>query len=481
VQIDLQHPLVIDSILLYNEPPGIGTGKRITSISRDGDAWFAETGPVSKSRRIQLFVYYHGKPREAVNPPWDGGLIWKKDRNKRPFVSVACQSLGASCWYPCKDYQGDEPDSAATHFTVPDTLTALGNGRLRNKAFLPGNRVTYSWAVTVPINNYNIVPYIGDYRHFGERYQGLEGPLDMDYWVLSYNLDAAKKQFTDATRMMKALEYWLGSYPFYADGYKLVEAPHLGMEHQSAIAYGNYYMKGYMGSDLSGSGWGLKWDYIIVHESGHEWFGNNITTPDIADMWVQEGFTTYTETLFTEYFYGKKAGEEYVAGQRSRIENDVPVIGPYGVNKEGSGDMYFKGANLLHMIRHIIGDDEKFRRMLNVMGRKFRHQVVSSATIESFMTTESGIQLQPLFDQYLRTTDIPVLEYRFRGNVLHYRFSNCNKDFVMPVKIMLSKGEAKQVCITPTTEWKELKLPAGITGGYLQVDRNCYVEVKKTD
>ena len=481
VQIDLQYPLVLDSIVMHRKNEGSGSGIRILSIRRDGDAWFAEVGPVMKGETLSLYAYYHGKPNEAANPPWDGGLIWKKDRNKRPFVSVACQGLGASCWYPCKDFQGDEPDSASTHFTVPDSLTAVGNGRFRGKTLLPGNRARFSWAVTSPINNYNIVPYIGDYRHFGERYVGLEGPLDLDYWVLSYNMGPAAKQFADVPRMLKALEYWFGPYPFYADGYKLVEAPHLGMEHQSAIAYGNYFMKGYLGSDLSGSGWGLKWDYIIVHESGHEWYGNNITTNDIADMWVQEGFTTYSETLFTDYHYGKKAGEEYIAGQRSKVMNDRPVIGPYGVNKEGSSDMYFKGANLLHMIRHIMGDDGRFRRMLNKMGREFRHRTVNSEDIELFMANESGKVLKPVFDQYLRSKDIPVLEYRFSGNVLHYRFAGCNKDFVMPIEIMLSKVDAKPVCITTTTEWQEFKLPAGNTGGYLQVDRNYYVDVKKTD
>ena len=479
IQIDLQKPLLIDSIVLHQGKPEIGSGKKLENIRRDGDAWFVETGSIAQGGLATLSVYYHGKPREAVNAPWDGGLVWKKDRNRRPFVSVACQGLGASCWYPCKDYQGDEPDSASTHFTVPDTLTAVGNGRLRGKSPLSGNRTTFHWAVTVPINNYNIVPYIGDYRHFGETYPGLEGKLDMDYWVLSYNLEKARKQFADAPRLIKALEHWLGPYPFYDDGYKLVESPYLGMEHQSAIAYGNQYMNGYMGSDMSGSGWGSKWDYIIVHESGHEWYGNNITTADIADMWVQEGFTTYTETLFTEYHYGKQAGEEYVEGQRQLVRNDEPIIGPYGVNKEGSGDMYAKGANLLHTVRHIIGDDEKFRRILNGMGRKFRHRVVTSAQIESYLIAESGKPLQPVFNQYLRNTGIPVLEYRMVGTQCHYRFTDCLPGFSMPLRVTFKSGIKPSVSITPTTTWQQIKLPAGNEAGFLEVDRNFYVLSRK--
>ncbi|MBC7628352.1 M1 family metallopeptidase, partial [Ferruginibacter sp.] len=359
IQVDLQEPLLIDSIYLsYSITKGTGRSEKIEKFTREGNAYFIRDMHLDRGTHGVLTVYYHGKPTIAVRPPWDGGLIWTKDKSNSPWVSIACQGLGASVWYPCKDIQSDEPDSAEMHITCPDTLVCVGNGRLRGKIINGDGTATYDWAVVNPINNYCIIPYIGKYVHFGEIFKGEKGDLTMDYWVLDSNLDKAKKQFQDAPRMMKAFEYWFGPYPFYEDGYKLVDAPHLGMEHQSATAYGNGYQNGYHGTDLSGSGWGLKWDFIIVHESGHEWFGNNITSKDLADMWIHESFTNYSETLFTEYYYGKEAADAYVIGTRKRIVNDVPIIAPYGVNKEGSGDMYYKGGNMLHTIRQAINNDD---------------------------------------------------------------------------------------------------------------------------
>ncbi|MBC7510728.1 MAG: M1 family metallopeptidase, partial [Ferruginibacter sp.] len=346
MQIDLQEPMIIDSItipFLEKFDGQIGLLKLFPTklnFKKEGNAYFINLNELMlKITKPQLLtIFYHGKPQIAKRPPWDGGLIWKKDSSNHPWVSIACQGLGASVWYPCKDIQSDEPDSAEMHVTIPDSLVCVGNGRFRGKVVNADKTATYDWAVTNPINNYNIIPYIGKYVNFNEIFKGLKGDLTMDYWVLDYNLEKAKKQFVDAPRMMKAFEYWFGPYPFYADGYKLVDAPHLGMEHQSATAYGNEYQPGYKGTDLSGSGWGLKWDFIIVHESGHEWFGNNITSEDLADMWIHESFTNYSETLFTEYYYGKEGADAYVIGTRKRIVNDIPIIGPYGVNKEGSGD-----------------------------------------------------------------------------------------------------------------------------------------------
>ena len=296
----------------------------------------------------------------------------KKMQQDRPWMSVACQGLGASVWYPCKDHQSDEPDNGASlSIIVPDTLVAVGNGRLKNKISNNNGTTTYTWEVKDPINNYNIIPYIGKYVNWSDTLQGEKGTLDLSYWVLDYNLEKAKKQFEQVKPMLRCFEYWFGPYPFYEDGYKLVESPHLGMEHQSAVAYGNGYQNGYRGMDLSGSGWGIKWDFIIVHESAHEWFANNITTKDIADMWVHESFANYSETLYTEWLFGKEAGNEYNYGIRRRIENDRPIIGPYGVNKEGSGDMYYKGGNMLQTIRHAINDDEKFRNILRGLNQNF--------------------------------------------------------------------------------------------------------------
>ncbi|HRB23791.1 MAG TPA: M1 family metallopeptidase, partial [Ferruginibacter sp.] len=412
-------------------------------------------------------VYYHGKPREAKMPPWDGGWIWKKDRMGRPWMSVACQGLGASVWYPCKDHQSDEPDNGAVlNITVPDSLKAVGNGRLMQQSAHYNSSTTYSWQVVNPINNYNIVPYIGKYVHFGEQYNGLKGKLDMDYWVLDYDMDSAKKQFVQAPEMMKAFEYWFGPYPFYEDGYKLVQSPHLGMEHQSAIAYGNRFKNGYLGRDLSGTGWGLKWDFIIIHESGHEWFANNITTADIADMWVHEGFTNYSETLFTGYYYGTQAGNEYNIGSRKGIQNDISIIGAYGVNSEGSGDMYPKASAMIHMIRQIMKNDKKFRKLLMSLNKDFYHKIVTSAQIENYISQFAKKDFSIIYDQYLRTIQVPVLEYKLQNNLLHYRYQNCVAGFNMPLKIKNSNGWLK-----PTEEWQTKKYKKR----EFAVDENFYI------
>lgn len=493
MQIDLQPGLTIDSIIILHS-----NGYRIVlpnhTIIHEGDAYLFPVKKIRRKDMAQLIVYYHGKPRVAVRPPWDGGLIWKTDKNNNPWISVACQGLGASVWYPCKDHQIDEPDSAEMHITIPDSLFCVGNGRFRGKITDGNGTATYRWAVSAPINNYNLVPYIGKYVHFNEIYKGEKGNLDMDYWVLDYNAEKAKKQFADAPRMMKAFEHWFGPYPFYEDGFKLVEAPHLGMEHQSAIAYGNSYQNGYMGKDLSGSGWGLKWDFIIVHESGHEWFANNITTKDVADMWVHEGFTNYSETLFTEYYYGIEAGNAYSIGNRTTIQNDIPIIGPYGVNQEGSGDMYNKAGNMLHTIRQVINDDEKFRQILRGLNKEFYHKTVTGKQVQDYINKKSGINFNTVFEQYLATVQIPVLEYKVQGHKLSYRYTNCVKGFNLPLKIIRkTQLELKQIeedklhrtlsvknaqWIKPTETWKETNL---YPEDNFSVDSNFYIKTKRVD
>jgi aminopeptidase N len=482
MQIDLQQPMVIDSII-FNK-------KQLKNFKRNGNVYLIDFGNfkftaartlVKKDKAIPLHsitIYFHGKPREAINPPWDGGWIWGKDAQGRPWMTVACQGLGASVWYPCKDYQGDEPDlGALIQVLVPDTLVAVSNGRLYSKDDQEDGTMLYTWQVKNPINNYNIVPYIGKYVHFSDNYTGETGQnLSLDYWVLDYNLEKAKKQFESNVKpMIKAFEYWFGPYPFYEDGYKLVESSHLGMEHQSATAYGNHYLNGYLGTDLSGTGWGLKWDYIIVHESGHEWFANNITTNDIADMWVHEGFTMYSEALFIEYYYGKQAADEYVQGIRRHIDNDKPVIGPYGVNQEGSGDMYNKGANLLHTVRQVINNDSVFRSILRGLNRDFYHKTVDSKDVEAYFSKHSGKDLSKIFDQYLRTTKIPVLEYKITNDKLSYRWTNIVPGFAMPVK--LEEGEY----LNPSAQWKSVSIMPGMKSKSFAVDKNYYVTVKKAD
>ncbi|MBC7826864.1 MAG: M1 family metallopeptidase [Chitinophagaceae bacterium] len=471
MQVDLQQPMQISRAY---------SGDDQYKFTREGNIYYINfPQPLKKDSLHTIVIVFRGNPKIAVHPPWQGGWIFAKDSLGRPWMSVACQGLGASAWYPCKDHQSDEPDSAFINITIPDTLVAVANGRFMGKQSFSAGLMTYRWAVTNPINNYNIVPYIGKYASWDETYNGEKGKLDCQFWVLDYNLQKAKQQFRQVPAMLKCFEYWFGPYPFYEDSYKLVESPHLGMEHQSAIAYGNKYQNGYLGNDLSGTGWGKKWDFIIVHESGHEWFANNITTNDIADMWIHEGFTTYSEVLFTECEFGKEAGNDYLTGIRKSIENDIPVVGPYGVNQEGSGDMYPKGANLLHTIRQIINDDNKFRQILRGLNAVFYHKTVNSKDVEEYISKESGTDFSKLFDQYLRTIKIPVLEYKLNARSVSYRWSDCVEAFDMKVKIKL--GDEKQEWIQPARDWKTLDLSNGYDGKTFIVDRNFYILTKKTD
>jgi aminopeptidase N len=480
MQVDLQQPLEVDSItteVAVVEKGGIVLRDRAIPFEREGNVlWVALPQPMRTGEAATLAVYYGGKPRAAKNPPWDGGWIWKTDAKGNPWVSVACQGLGASVWYPCKDHQSDEPDNGADlRITVPDSLTAVGNGRLVAARANGDGTSTWHWRVSYPINTYNLVPYIGKYTRFGEVYEGADGPLDLDHWVLEHNAEKARKHFGMVPGMLACFEGWMGPFPFYNDSYKLVESPHLGMEHQSAIAYGNNYVNGYMGQDLSGTGHGLDWDYIIVHESGHEWYGNNISTADIADMWVHEGFTMYTEVLFVECTKGVEAAQDYVVGIRRNIRNDRPVIGPYGVNKEGSGDMYSKGANLVHLVRHLIGDDARFKTMLREMNTKYRHGIVTSAEIEHFMDGYTAVDLRPVFDQYLRSRQVPVLERGVHKGRLYYRWTACNEGFTMPVRLIVD-GRDRGVVACGTT-WRALdgRVPAKAR---VEPDRNWYVGVQ---
>jgi aminopeptidase N len=452
MQIDLQEPMNLLSATW---------AKKSLSFVREGNVFHLHWPKPLRTGEIETVrLKFEGKPRVAVNPPWDGGWIWAKDKQGRPWMTAADEGLGASVWFPCKDHLYDEPDSGVVmSITAPDSLVAIGNGRLRDKKSNGNGTTTWTWAVVNPINSYDIIPYIGKYVNWSEQYKGLKGNLDCNFWVLDYNLEKAKPQFKQVDTMLDAFEYWMGPYPFYEDGYKLVEAPHLGMEHQSNVAYGNRFENGYLGRDLSGTGWGLKWDFIIVHESGHEWFGNSITDKDAADMWIHEGFTNYSETLFTTYMYGVEAGNDYVIGTRKNIANGSTIIGTYDVNKEGSGDMYYKGGNMLHMIRQIMGDSA-YRGMLHGLQRTFYHQTVTTQQIENYMSQYAGKDFSKIFDQYLRTTQIPVLTYQTNGDVISYRWSNCVKGFNMPIRVFV--GGLPEKWIYPTEDWQTM--PAGTDG-----------------
>ncbi len=476
IQIDLQEPMLLDSV---------GDGASRFSFYREGNVYWVQINEnkaalLTTPKERTITAWFHGKPKKALRAPWDNGWIWNKDSLQNPFVSVTAQGMGASMWYPCKDHQSDEPDlGAILRIRVPDSLQAVGNGKLIAIEKLNNGSTLYSWEVKNPINNYTIIPTIAKFVHFSEIYAGKNGPLSLDYWVLAYHLEKAKKQFTDVPRMLQAFEYWFGPYPFYEDGYKLVESPHLGMEHQSATAYGNEYMKGYLGSDLSGTGWGLLWDFIIIHESGHEWFGNSITSKDIADMWVHESFTNYSETLFTDYHYGKKAGNEYAIGIRKNISNDRNIIGYYGVNKSGSIDMYYKGGNMLHSIRQVINNDKKFRKILHGLGKTFYHRTVTGKEIEGYIIKEAGIDFSTVFDQYLRTTNIPELQYKISDNRMQYRYTEVVPGFHLPLKIKFS-DQQKETWIYPTENWQTLVLNKKKRKNFkgLLVNKNFYIYTK---
>lgn len=442
LQIDLQPPLLIEKVLQEGQA---------LKYSSNGNAHFIKLKKKQLKGDVnELVVYYSGHPKEAVRAPWDGGFSWKKDSNGKDFVATSCQGLGASVWWPNKDHMYDEVDSMAISVTVPKGLMDISNGRLK-KVEEHRETTTYHWYVNNSINNYGVNANIGDYRHFGESYYGEKGELSLDYYVLDGNLEKAKKQFLQAPMMMEAFEHWFGPYPFYEDGYKLVEVPYLGMEHQSSVTYGNGFKNGYLGRDLSGSGWGLKFDFILVHESGHEWFANNITYKDVADMWIHESFTAYSESLYLDYHFGIEAGAEYVIGTRANIKNDIPIIGPYNVNKEGSGDMYYKGANMLHTLRQLLEDDELWRDILRGLNKEFYHQTVTTAQIEDYISEKSGIDLMQFFDQYLRSVQIPILQYEVEGNEIRFRYTNIVAGFDMPVKIVV---DSKEEWIFPNAEWK---------------------------
>jgi aminopeptidase N len=453
-------------------------GKNLPFIREYNAVFITFPRAIKKGSKDKFTVFYAGNPVVAKNAPWDGGFIFKKDAAGNPFVSVACQGLGASVWWPNKDHQSDEVDSMLISISVPETLQEISNGRLRNTVNKPDGYKQYNWFVSNPINNYDVTFYIGKYSHWQDSYAGENGNLSIDYWALQVDSAKARPHWdADVKPMLKCFEYWFGPYPWYKDGYKLVQAPHLGMEHQSAVAYGNKFMKGYLGRDLSGTGHGLKWDFITIHESGHEWFGNNITSKDIADMWIHEGFTNYSETLFTECTDSKQSGSEYVIGIRQGIENDIPIIGPYGVNKEGSGDMYPKGANMIHTIRQLINNDEKFRQILRGLNKTFYHKTVTTAEIENYIAKQSGLKLDKVFDQYLRHANIPVLAYKIKEGTLSYRWITDVKNFDMPVRVTLKPNE--YTLVKPTNEWKTIKVDRGINTDNFINDPQFYIKLKK--
>jgi len=463
-QIDLQKPMKADKV---------EADFPVANYKQDGDFIFVTAKKkFKKGEKYTIDVTYSGNPLIAKRAPWDGGWVFAKDEKGNPWMSVADEGIGASIWLPTKDIWSDEPDNGIImKIITPNDLVGVGNGRLIDKK-AEGGKTAYTWEVKNPINAYSIIPNIGKYVNFKDTFAGEKGKLDLDYWVLDYNLEKAKKQFQQVKPMLSAFEYWFGPYPFYEDSYKLVDTPYLGMEHQSNVAYGNNYQNGYLGKDLSGTGVGLNWDYIIIHESGHEWFANNVTAKDQADMWIHESFTMYSEVLFVEKYMDKKSADIYAIGVRNMIENDVPIIGKYGVRNEGSGDMYPKGANMLHTIRQVINNDEKFRQILRGLGKDFYHQTVTTQQVEDYMSSKSGIDLSSIFNQYLRTVKIPNLEYSQNGDSLKFRYTDVVKGFKLPLIINGNQTINGKQTINPTENWQTIKLKKNAP---VEFNKNYYI------
>ncbi len=441
-------------------------------FKREFNAVFVTFPQIKKDSKESFTVFYGGHPAIAKNAPWDGGLVYGKTPSGKAFVASACQKIGASIWWPNKDHLADEVDSMLISVSVPKGLMNVSNGRLIKTTDLKNGYTKFDWFVANPINNYSVSLNIANYTHFSDSYEGENGKLTLDYWVLPENLEKAKKQFGKNVKpMLKSLEYWFGPYPWYKDGYKLIETPYLGMEHQSAVAYGNKYQNGYLGKDLSGTGWGLKWDFIVIHESGHEWFGNSISCKDLADMWIHEGFTTYSESLFVESLFGKKAGQEYLIGIRQNIANKEPIQGHYGVNCEGSADMYPKGANMLNTIRSAINDDETWRKILRGLNKEFYHKTVNANDIIKYINQKSGMDFTGVFNQYLKFTALPVLEIKFINGKAMARWVADTNNFKMPVRLRVKQGQ--YLTFELNNSFSLVDIPNGNKDN-LEIDPNYY-------
>jgi aminopeptidase N len=474
MQLDLQVPLVMDSV--------VQDGKRL-AFRRDGNAFFVTLATPQVAGTVRTAtVYYHGSfadgDTSSARRRGAGPFHWATDSTGAPWIATSNEGPGASTWWPLKDLPADEPDSQRIAITLPDPLKDISNGRLRSTTPNGDGTTTWEWFVANPINSYNVAINASPrYVAVRDTFAGLDGPLTIEFWALANHEANARALVPQVKTMLKCFEHWFGPYPWYTDGYKLIEVPYLGMEHQSGIAYGNEYLTGYRGRDLSKTGEGLGWDYIVVHESAHEWFGNNISSKDHADMWIHESFGMYAEALYLECTKGEAAGDRYLVGLRSSmIRNDMPIIGVYGVNNvPRSQDRYPKGANMLMTMRAVVRDDAKWLATLRGLNSTFRHQTVTAKQVRDYMSQATGVDLTKIFVQYQETVMIPVLEYRVAGDSLSYRWAEVIPGFDMPVDLVLPSGQSQR--IHPTESWQTMKSPIA-AGSELEVNEEYYVKVK---
>ncbi len=446
IQIDLHHQLRVDSIIYEGKP---------VWYKRTGNAIYVHFNkPIRVSSRCKLKIYYAGKPLIAEKPPWKGGFVWEKDTNGNDWVGVACEGLGASVWWPNKDHLSDEPDSMQITVRVPENLFCVANGTLEEARPAGNRQMEYRWFVHYPINNYNVTINIGDYSEFDELFESVSGQeIQLNYYVLSDNLEKAKTHFSQVSEMLKVYEDLFGPYPFPKDGYALVETSYWGMEHQGAIAYGNKYQNNSLG-----------FDYIIIHESGHEYWGNNISVKDIADLWVHESFTTYTEFLYLERLKGYETALDYLKKQRTLIKNNEPMQGPRGVNyhERSDSDIYYKGAWMLHTLRDVVNNDSLWFAMLKSMQEEFKYQTVTTEDITAYIANFTNLKLDKFFEQYIMTKKIPVFAYKIKekneGFQVTYRWENVVDDFDMPIKTIEPEHIVE---LHPTTKWQKLTVEKG--------------------
>ncbi|HTX38928.1 MAG TPA: M1 family metallopeptidase [Bryobacteraceae bacterium] len=443
IQLDLNGALNVDKILLGQTP---------LKYDRDSGAVFVDFPETLHAGKVySIDFYYSGNP---VQTGRFGAFAFRKDPSGHPWINTACEGIGASMWWPNKDQWRDEVENMRISVAIPNNLVDVSNGKFLGKTDVGGGYTRWDWLVQYPINNYDVSVNIGNYEHFSDRL----GNLPLDFYALPEHLEQAKKQFAQAKGMLQAYQHYFGEYPWEKDGYKLIEAPYSGMEHQSAVTYGNHFTNGYLGRDWTGVGISMRFDFIIIHESAHEWFGNSITAADVSDMWIHEGWATYLESLYVEYMYGKPDALKYLNAYKSKVRNRLPIIPPHGINREPPEDQYFKGALFINTLRSIVDDDKRWFALIHGLYQHFKYHTIMTEDMVAYFNQKTGMNLTPVFDQYLRHTALPTLELKFddaQGTVA-YRWKADEPDFAMPVR---AGDKDHWQTLHATTQWQEMKTP----------------------